>query len=404
VRIRDLLIVLFLPLAACATYTPPAPVGAFLNGSLAPVEQHYAEQLQTGAPASSALFLNGLGTVKLLQGRLDEAWGHFQEAGAVMNDWATSGGETFAAIVGSESSKTWKGDPYEKAMNAYYLGLLYLFRGEPDDARAAFRSGLLADAETNDERFRADMALHSWLAGRMSLEMGLADDARAYFDQARSARTFARSHGARGRSQPRVLEDPDGGNVVFLVDTGLGPEKVPGGPQGELAVFVSRPTPDVRARIYAGDRLLGETEILLDVDYQARTRGGTEMEGIREGKAVLKTGSQISGAVLLNEGLRRGGDNGRNMAIVGGGLLLLSLFVSTEVDVRHWEILPSTVQVLTADLPPGEHGLRVEFLDAGGRVLNPLTQDWSISANDDTTSYYLFRALPGLDRQGTIEP
>ena len=33
--------------------------------------------------------------------------------------------------------------------------------------------------------------------------------------------------------------------------------------------------------------LLGETAILCDVDYQARTLGGTEMEGIRAGKAVF---------------------------------------------------------------------------------------------------------------------
>ena len=73
-----------------------------------------------------------------------------------MGNWSTSGSETFAAIVGSESSKTWKGDPYEKAMNAYYTGLLFYIRGEPDNARASFKKGILADGESGDSPQQAE--------------------------------------------------------------------------------------------------------------------------------------------------------------------------------------------------------------------------------------------------------
>ena len=39
-----------------------------------------------------------------------------------------------------ESTKTFRGEPYERAMAYYYRGILYWMDGEPDNARAAFRS------------------------------------------------------------------------------------------------------------------------------------------------------------------------------------------------------------------------------------------------------------------------
>jgi hypothetical protein len=102
---------------------------------------------------------------------------------------------------------------------------------------------------------------------------------------------------------------------------------------------------------------------------------------------------------MLNVAAHDHGDSARTNAIVGGSLLLLGLLTSTSADVRHWPTLPSTVQVLTADVPPGTHQLRIEFLDSAGRPLHDLEQTWTVDVPERGESWYLFRSLPGLDRQ-----
>jgi hypothetical protein len=385
-------------LGSCAATMPPVPMHRFSAGDIEGVRAFFDAEVREGHEANLALALNGLAQTELLLGRTEHAWRHFQTAGRIMGNWQTAGSETFAAVVGSEGSKTWKGDPYERAMNAFYTGLLYLWRGEPDNARAAFKKGILADGESSDEKFQADFTLLFWLAGRMSLLMGSASDAEDFFAEARTANSFSVGHGSRGSEPNPVLREPARGNLVCLVEVGLGPEKYPAGDQGELARFRPRWHPAQTARIVLDGRELGLTTVLVDVDYQARTRGGTEMEGIRQGKAVFKTVTGVAGVVMLGHGAHDRGAGKRDALIAGGGLLLLSLLTSAEADVRHWPTLPSTVQCLTADVPPGSHTLRIEFLDGRGAELPDLSQEWAVEVPEVGESYYLFRSLPGLDR------
>src|SRR5690606_17008054 len=123
---------------------------------------------------------------------------------------------------------------------AFYLGLCYLWKGEPDNARAAFKKGILADGESGDEKFQADFTLLFWLAGRASELMGAPDDADDFFGEAREAATFAGAHGARTHVPNPLLEEPAQGNLVLLVECGMGPEKFATGAERELARFRPR--------------------------------------------------------------------------------------------------------------------------------------------------------------------
>ncbi len=395
---RAFLLLLTLLLGACAVQQPPVPMRRFAAGDVAAVKKFFQEQVEQGDEENLALVLNGLAQTELLLGDGEAAWRHFQTAGRIMGNWQTSGGEVYGALLGSESSKTWKGDPYEKAMNAFYTGLLFLWRGEPDNARAAFKKGILADGESADEKYQADFTLLFWLAGRMSQLMGLSGDARDFFAEARKADEFSRKNGSRGSVPNALLDDPGRGNLVCLVEVGLGPEKYASGSQNELARFRPRWHPAHGARLFLDGRELPPPAVLADVDYQARTRGGTEMDGIRGGKAVFKTAAAVGGVVALSQSVDRRGRINEGAAIVGGSLLLLSALTSTEADVRHWPTLPSTVQVLAVDAAPGSHRLRIEFTDDRGRPLADLTQEWTVDVPDQGESYYLFRSLPGLDR------
>lgn len=391
-------------LAACAVDMPKLPLGGFENGDVAAMATAAREQVEKGPAENRALVLNVQAQCEQLLGDRAAAFRDFLAAGQMMGNWQTSGGEEFAAIVGQEGSKTWHGDPYEKAMNAFYLAVNCLWRGEPDNARAALKKGILADAEVGDEKFQADNPLLFWLAGRMSRLMGKPDDAKDFFAEAQKANTFAMQHGSRGDGGQRVLGDPGHGNLVLLVECGMGPEKFAGGSMGELACFRPRWQAAQRCVVTLDGRPLGETVVLCDVDYQATTRGGTVMEGIRKGKAVFKVGSIVAGEVLLQVAAadaRRNRDRAAATAVVGGGLLLLGLLTSTEADVRHWPTLPSTVQAMTLDATPGTHQLDLRFVDPAGREIPGFAQHWAVEVAGGAESYYLFRSLPGLDRLAT---
>jgi hypothetical protein len=381
-------------LAACAAQVPPVPLESFVNGELEPVRAFFDRELAGGDENSAALFLNGLAQVELYSGEPEPARRHFEQAARIMGNWSTGGTEVTAAIVGAESSKTWQGDPHEKAMNAFYGGLLYWWAGEPDNGRAAFRRGILADAESDEGGHQADCALLFWLAGRASLAMGLPADAEDYFAEARAARDFAVAHGARGASSAPLLTDPSRGNLIVLAELGLGPRKVAGGPQGSLAVILPREVQVAWAEVFVDGVPADRTTLLADLDYQARTRGGRAMAGIREGKAVLKTAAGIAGTVLVFEGLGDRGSGRGEQLLAGGILLLASMLISAEADTRHWETLPQTVQALAVEVPPGRHEVRIEFHRPGGARVPSMSQTRTVEIQDGRQAVELFRSIP----------
>ena len=52
------------------------------------------------------------------------------------------GGRSLGAAVVSENIKVWKGEPFERAMANFYLGLVYYMRHDYQNARAAFENAL----------------------------------------------------------------------------------------------------------------------------------------------------------------------------------------------------------------------------------------------------------------------
>jgi hypothetical protein len=155
----------------------------------------------------------------------------------------------------------------------------------------------------------------------------------------------------------------------------------------------------VRARVSLDGRPVGPTALLVDVDYQARTLGGTAMEGIRQGKAVFKTASTVAGIVLLDQAMRSHSNHrqaAQTQAIVGGALLLAGILTSTSADTRHWPTLPSSVQAVVADVPPGPHRIEVEFLDASGRSLPAMRQSRDVVVPATGECWQLFRSMPGV--------
>jgi hypothetical protein len=367
--------------AACSVGQPKVPVDRYRAGDFAEVANFAEQELAGGDPENEAIVQNVAGQAQLFLGHIDAARRSFATAYQIMGTWATAGSEVYKAVFGNESSKTWRGDPYERGMNAVYLALCDLWHGEPDNARASLINGIMADAESGAEdaagaaaQVKEDNALLFWMAGRMGRLAG-SSDVEQNFADALKAHEFALANGARGDAANPILTSPKAGNLVVLVECGMGPEKFAKGMGDPIARFRDRTDAAVRAEVSVDGRPVGPAHVLADVFYQATTRGGTAMEGIRKGKAVVKIGAAVAGVETLKYAAHeRDAQRAAVAAAAAGAFFLVALLVSSDADVRHWPTLPSTVGVATTMLPPGDHQLLVEFFDARGNALATLRQ------------------------------
>src|SRR5439155_20310555 len=70
-----------------------------------------------------------LGSVELARYDLDAAEAAFLRAVEVINSTGVNdGGRTLGAVLVDEKIKVWKGEPFERAMASFYLGLVYYVR------------------------------------------------------------------------------------------------------------------------------------------------------------------------------------------------------------------------------------------------------------------------------------
>lgn len=75
----------------------------------------------------------------------------------------------FAALIGAEQTKEWKGEPYEKLAAFTQLGLLLHAKGDRGNALAMYKSAALADAGTREERFRSDF-VPAWVLQALAFQ------------------------------------------------------------------------------------------------------------------------------------------------------------------------------------------------------------------------------------------
>ena len=182
-------------LAGCAAERPSG-VPEYYSGNFAQARQIYADNL-AAEKNSRALYMLRLGTLELDRGNLAEARGHFIEASAIMQDFTASG--EFKALVGSESSKEYKGDPYEQMMALWYLGLLDYMSGDYGKALPSFRSAALADGGTTVERYRSDAASVFFMMAEAYRALGDDSKARGGARRGRGSLPFPRNRRPRDR-------------------------------------------------------------------------------------------------------------------------------------------------------------------------------------------------------------
>ena len=349
-----------LALVGCETtrYTPPKPLTGdpMIDGK---------EAIENGPAKDKVLwqYRTALTAMRL---------GQFQEAKHLLDDAldrvSNVIGKDEAArkargLFSPEAKKTFIGEPYERVMAYYYRGILYWMDGEPDNARACFRSGQFEDSDTTNKTYASDYVLLDYLDGLATTELN-GDGSDAF----KSAQSLAKI------SSPPPYDSK--ANVLFFVDFGPGPTKYAVGEYAQHLMFREGSTPIRSVQIQVGQKNY-QLRPFDDLYFQATTRGGRVMDYILANKANFKRATDTIGNAAIISGAVVGGTSHHpegqwaGLGLVGFGLLNKIAAASTtpEADVRSWDNLPLYLSFAAMELPPGQHTASIDFLDEANRIL-----------------------------------
>ncbi len=329
-------------------------------------------------------YRNGL--TALRRGDFDEAKRLLDDAILSIGGIITSDKDAKKArgYFSGEDRKAFIGEPYERVMAYFYRGILYWMDGEPDNARACFRSAQLMDSDTESKEFSSDYVLLDYLDGLASAK--LAGDGS---DALKRAQVVSKI----------PLPDYDTkSNVLVFLDFGSGPMKYASGQHGEKLQFRDQTSTARSATIKVADKTFTVSPND-DLYFQATTRGGRVMDHVLANKAVFKSGTDAFGDTAIIGGAVLGSQRGRrsNVDEIGLGLLaagLISKIVSAATipaaDVRTWDNLPQYLSFTSFSLPPGQYVAKVEFNDAQGRALPSLTKTVTINIPENSRDSVIY--------------
>jgi tetratricopeptide (TPR) repeat protein len=279
-----------------------------------------------------------------------------------------------------EAKKTFIGEPYERVMAYYYRGILYWMDGEPDNARACFRSAMVEDSDTANKSYAADYALLEYLDALATRKLG--DDGSDALQRAQEKAKLG---------TPPLLNPAD--NVLVFVDLGEGPTKYAAGDYSQHLMFHSGKSAAHSARIKVESRQVAVSRFD-DLYFQATTRGGRVMDHILANKAGFKRTTDVVGdaAIIGGAVMTQNRDTqAAGLGAVAFGLLskITSAATTPEADIRSWDNLPLFLSFGSLQMPAGQHTLTIEFLDMAQQPLPNLTRtvNLTVSSGKDTVVY-----------------
>lgn len=263
-----------------------------------------------------------------------------------------------------ESKKNFLGEPYERVMAYWYRAIMYWMDGEPDNARACFRSAQLIDGDTENKEYASDYVSLDYLDGFASVKLN-GDGSDAF---------------ARAQKLSKIGALPPynkNANVLVFLEFGNGPTKFATGEYAEELRFRPGQSRSQGAWVRIANKAvrIGPYD---DLNFQATSRGGRVMDHVLANKAVFKSGADIAGNVgIVGGAAALVGSGGRGTgAEVGLGLLAAGLIgkaiaasTTPEADTRAWDNLPQYLSFTALELPPGTYNGSVDFTDANGSII-----------------------------------
>ena len=348
-----------------------AGVSAYYAGDFEQAQQLL--QPLTEIPDSNYVLNNlRLGEAALTAGDLDAAERAYYRAYETLNSaGVNNAARTAATVLFNEKVRIWLGEPYERAVANFQLGLVYYLKADYANARGAFENSLFKlrrfadeeDAESDFEEQESTFAVAYLMLGRCHQNLGREDLARQSFKRA-----------VELDPSLAAAADPElnaASNVLLVVAWGRGPEKVAEGSGLRFATSTVGGGRLPRPRVSVdglGVEVAERARPTIDTNLMASQRRWQTTDTFRAAKAVAGTGLLYGGLIALDQGARRNNSDAALIGVAAIGLGAL-LSASSAPDTRQWEMVPRTIYVVPMVVEPGVRDISVALPDAAGSGL-----------------------------------
>jgi tetratricopeptide (TPR) repeat protein len=244
------------------------------------------------------------------------------------------------AVAVDERAKTFKGEPYERAIAYFSRGMCRFNLGDYSGALAAFRSSLASDAETRnkDRRFLEDFTISQFMAALCYQRLGEPDNAEAML-------TIARTNAP---NNPFLKAESLKHNFVAILGIGDGPFKI------KARKYMTGLNPEKKVELVVDEGPPGQPAEVTDLLAQAKSQQRGAADNAR---AARKAGKFVLSVILT--------------AATG-----VNVNIEDYDDIRSWNGLPLKLYVFTADVPPGTHTIQLKCYDEKGKDLERYSQVW----------------------------
>ncbi len=357
---------------------------------------------------NSPLYLCELGTCYWAVGDIDKAKRIFMQTEVLLRGFYDAKSEKKAvSLWGAESSKVYKGDPYERSCLYLFLGLLLLDSGDVDNALACFKSAQLADSDVVNQLYRSDFGLlqlleaycYSWRdqddMHARSIELALSSfqqthpQVKPIMGRKQELLKQVQNNKKASEKEKKDVADKlknidkelaesistlkmsyckpiqENFNTLLLLWTGKSPVKQRYGQYGENRAIVKAPNTEANHYEFLIDDLVWMDEIkgFADIAHQATTRGGRQMDNVLASQAAFKGFSDSFGDSLIDSADDVGGYGG--LAILAVGLIAKGIAAATKVeaDIRCWRLLPEELILVPLNLKTGSHKIKIAHYD-----------------------------------------
>jgi tetratricopeptide (TPR) repeat protein len=331
-----------------------------------------------------------LGSSTLAMYDLVSSQAAFLQAYEVFNSFGVNnGGRTLGAVLVDEKIKIWRGEPFERAMANFYLGLIYYMQDDYNNARGAFENALFKlrdyQAEGDDKDVQPDkykeldsnFVLAQYMLARCYQRLGQDDLATANFKRV-----------AELRPQLAALADTamnQQSNVLLIIDSGMGPRKIKNG-DGAFVGFRPLPQevgPSPRPAVFVDNSAANIANLdlpLVDLITLAQDRRWQSIDTVRAIKTILGTGL-LAGGAYETATARNNTQAAVGLGMIAAGALLKA---SSQADIRMWEMLPRNTFAIPLTLPPGKHDITVQFPGGMQQTLTGIT----VGTTGESTYYF----------------
>jgi hypothetical protein len=396
-------------LTGCASYKLDVAQGdlrnSFVSGNYEQASDLMASLDKKDVYKSKDQVLKNLeyGTILHFAGRYDSSITYFNRAEDLIEaNYTKSITQGAASLLLSDNALSYDGEEYENVYLNAFKALNFLHQGDLESAlvesrRIAFKleqldiriNGLASVLEKKDSTAIANWepnkvnvqssALSRYLATVLYAKTGKFDDARIEYDRLKLSiieqDNIRRFYGPDIDNLPD-LYDANSYNVLLSAFTGVAPIKE----QEDFRLFIGDNDLYVKfsiPRLFMYDTQVNNIRVVVDDREEYYLNMIEEMDAVAAdifyakrpvvyARALARSVLKATGTSKITKRARKEGEGWGLLAFFLG---IIGQEVSEKADLRAWQTLPGQSWMQVINLPPGDHQLRMQYLDYNDRVL-----------------------------------